>query len=108
VELAFATRNLRSICEDSIKARNTLGDDVAEHLRSRIADLRAAESVDELVAGRPTTTKGADPRLTIRLGGGVVLSCRPNHASPPRLDDELDWPRVRRLQVVAIAPTEDH
>jgi hypothetical protein len=48
LELAFETKLLREICESEQKARQELGIKVAEALKRRLADLRAATSVEDL------------------------------------------------------------
>ena len=57
MELAFESRELRSICEQEPIANDVLGVVVAEVLRHRLADLRAATSIDDLVAGSPHTVE---------------------------------------------------
>ena len=80
-----------------------LGVEGADRLRSRLADLRAAGTVNDLVAGNPSFSGDRNSELRIRLDQGHHLLCRPNHAAPPADSAGLiDWLRVHRLQVVEI------
>lgn len=104
MELAFATLKLRSVCEDEGKATQLVGIDVQQQFMRRLADLRAAQSLGDIVAGRPTISGST---VTFELANGFVLVCRFNHARPPiDLDGELDWGRIRRLQVTDIKKLE--
>ena len=84
-------------------ASEALGDDVAQSLKTRVADIRAASSIRELVVGDPATTEIPTPSVAIRLAAGYLLLCRPNHATLRRGEDgNVMWERVRRLQVIDI------
>ena len=57
LELAFNSRELRSICEHEPTAKDALGAEIAEALRRRLADLRAATSIADLIVGNPHTVE---------------------------------------------------
>jgi hypothetical protein len=59
LELAFDSKSLRTTCESERQAKLELGDVVAEVLKHRLADLLAAKSVKDLVAGQPRLLDGA-------------------------------------------------
>jgi hypothetical protein len=103
MELAFRTRQLRALCEDQSKAAEVFGEAVVDALRRRLADIRAADSLRDLVVGSPTIESGDDPQVTFALAGTHRLVCRTNHRTP-LLDSSgrTDWYRVRRLLVTAI------
>jgi hypothetical protein len=100
---------LRALCEDENKAAELFGEVVGAALRRRLADLRAADSLGALVAGRPTMLVGSEPRVIFDLTSRFRLICRSNHSSPP-LDSNgaIAWDRVHRLQVVAIGMQPAH
>ena len=103
MELAFGSRQLRAICEDQSVAEGNLSSSVSEQLRGRLADLHAARSLQDLVAGRPTVDPGDHRFLTLELAERLVLRLQVNHPDPPRLGDGMiDWSRVRRLRIVSI------
>ena len=95
--MAFATERLRAVCEDGIIAGTEYDPMVVEQLQARLADLRAAGSINDLLAGNPRTESG---RLTVQVANGYVLVARPNHrVAPLGADGEVDWGRVRRLHI---------
>lgn len=49
MQLAFATKELRRICTEADFAERQLGDDLAAALIDRLADIRAADSLVELL-----------------------------------------------------------
>jgi hypothetical protein len=99
MELAFATKPLRSLCEDEDAAVEKFGEKVAEELRARIADLRAADSVGDIVAGTPQFFDD-DPRMTISVLEVLEIVLRPNHVKMQRqAKGGIDWSRVRRLKI---------
>ena len=102
MELAFHTKSIRSICESEEQAKLELGDSVAEVLKHRLADMRAARTPKDLVAGRPRI--GADGKhMVIDLRGGHVIVFKANHPNNPNNDaDGLDWARVSRIKIMRI------
>ena len=104
MELAFESRGLRSICEQQSIAKGELGEDVAEALKHRLADLRAATSIRELMVGKPRTmTVGHMDYLVIDICEGSQMVLKANHPENPLTDDgELDWERVSRIKVIHI------
>jgi toxin HigB-1 len=107
MELAFATRRLRAMCEDAQVAAEVFDEVVVEQLKSRLADLRAVDFIEDLVVGSPAMTGGPAPRVTVELAQGYVMVLVPNHPDPPRSEGgSVDWHRVRRLQLIDIARSE--
>jgi proteic killer suppression protein len=104
LQLAFESKSLRAICESEVEARLKLGERVAGALKHRIADLQAAISVKDLVAGRPEVvdeSKGKE--MAINLCDGQRLIFTANHAKYPKGEDNnLDWTRVSRIKLVRI------
>ncbi|HCF99023.1 MAG TPA: hypothetical protein DEV93_00600 [Chloroflexi bacterium] len=103
MELAFATRALRSICEQADLASDKFGHEVAAELRARIADLRAAESVADIVAGQPRLLDDDDPRLILTLVDVVEMVIRPNHVLGWQgVRGPFEWQNVRRIRIDAL------
>jgi hypothetical protein len=109
MEIAFQSRELRSLCEDERVAAAQLDPAVVVDLKARLADLRAAGSVSDLVAGRPAITGDSQEILTLTLCGQVTMTLVPNHPAHPPLDEQgrVDWNRVRRLRVTDLLPEGD-
>jgi len=102
LEFAFSTQGLRTLCETEAAADRQLGAECAAALRRRLADLRAASNVAELVAGhvRPGTAKD---QLVIDLVDGAVIVLCANHVKTPRVaSHEVDWAKVSRIKFLRI------
>jgi hypothetical protein len=103
LEIAFDSRALRAICESDLQAKAELGANVAEILKHRLADLRAAAYVKDLVAGRPHIVDGSVGHMVVELSNGYCLVFKSNHTSHPMTDaDDIDWTRVTRIKILRI------
>lgn len=109
LEIAFAEKSLRQLCENETKAQQVLGAAMAEKLKRRLADLRAATCITDLVAGRPRELDGPCPRpfaVDLRDGARIVFSA--NHNVNPLLKSGcVDWPKVSRVKILRIEVDHD-
>jgi hypothetical protein len=107
VNLAFVTLELRTLCETPAIAERELGMLAAQHLRDRLADLQAADSIMEVLAGNP---READPdgasHYVIDLADGYCLKLYANHKKIPRLGAKVNWAEVTRVMIHAIEKSE--
>lgn len=102
MELAFDSKSLRTICESEAQARLELGAEVAEVLKHRLADLRAATSTKDLVAGRPRISADRQ-HMVVDLCDGHRIIFKPNHTKLPKMDSgDIDWARVTRIKLLRI------
>lgn len=99
MELAFETRELRDICEIEAEAQKCLGAEVAEMLKRRLADLDAATSPNDLVAGHPQLSEDKGTML-LQLSAGFRIVFTPNHPSKAR--ESVDWSGVSRIRILRI------
>jgi proteic killer suppression protein len=101
VILAFSTKALRSLCECQAKAERELGFRVAKKLRERLADIRAASNVTDLVAGRPREIEGGRlPNYVINLADGYRMVLCANHNKIPLTKSRrIDWSKVSRVRI---------
>jgi proteic killer suppression protein len=101
-DLAFGSRRLREICEKQESALLELGETVAEALRTRVADLRAANSMSDLIAGSPRrVTRSHKEHFILDLCDGQVLVFRSNHLRDQKTV-VIDWNKVTRVQILQI------
>lgn len=106
MEFAFASKDLREICEDDSMARKEFGDEVSRILVNRLADLRAASSITGLPAGYPCTVQGEEAVFELCQGYQLVITA--NHPDNPVTDSgDVDWSRVHRIKVIKIADIHD-
>ena len=103
MELSFETRDLRRTCESEVKANQRYGDEVAGALRRRLADLRAAATVHDLVAGVSDAVTDEPGIRFVELGSGYRMIVAANHPKNPETSTgEVDWERVRRVKIIEI------
>ena len=99
----------RNLCESAATADRKLGRKCAKSLRRRLADLVAAQSVAELVAGHPHPLRGdRKGQFALNLEGGRRLVFRPTEEPPPlTADNAIDLARVGSITIVFIGDYHD-
>ncbi len=101
LELSFVNKALRELCESSVKANRELGIDVANELRRRVADLRAATSVRDLLIGAPREIQ--EDQIALDLGPSFQITFCANHNTAPKLESgAIDWSKVARVKILGI------
>ncbi len=110
MELAFESKDLRSICELGATAEHELGAEVAEVLRRRLADLRAATSIYDLVAGNPHEVEFRDINyFIVDLSEDYQIVLKANHSENPLTNSgQIDWAKVSRIKVTHIGGEYEH
>lgn len=109
MKLIFASKQLKSICEIENLATKKFGAPVTKKLKSRLADIVAAERVGDLVLGRPHPLKGnRQGQFALTLHGGIRLVFEPSMDEVPRTDNgSINWPDVNGVNVVFIGDYHD-
>ncbi len=109
MELAFAKKSLRQLSESETKAMRELGAKVAEKLKRRLADLRAATSVKDLIVGRPHEVENSNGHeISVDLCEGARIVFCANHDDIPKLESgRPDWSRVTRVKILRIENIHD-
>ena len=105
MELAFDTKSLRTICESEPHAKRELGPNTAETLKHRLADMHAATSPKDLIAGRPRELAGTGSQrlMALDLSDGLCIVFCANHPKAPTTGGgDLDWSRVNRVKILRI------
>ncbi len=88
MEIAFNTKSLRDTCESEELSRQKFGPKVAETLKRRLADLRAANSVKDVVLGNiRAVPQNRGAAIYVDLVQGYRLVSRANHIKNPALDN---------------------
>jgi toxin HigB-1 len=102
LDLRFASADLRDICERRATAERMLGVAPARKLRARIADIRAASDIRQVLLGRPTLS--ARGRVTFVLSPTHRLVLASAISPIPRGENrEVDWCQVNIFEVVEIS-----
>jgi len=105
----YLDSRIEAICLVAKTAARVLGAESARKLQSRLADLRAARNVTELLAGRPHPYKGKkEKRFSLDLSGGDRLLFIPSENPPPQKEDGgIDWMAVTEVTIVFIGDNHD-
>jgi proteic killer suppression protein len=109
MEIRFENKKLQGLCECGDDAARKLGAGSARKLRSRLADLKAAGAVSELVAGRPhPLCHDRAGQFSVDLAGGQRLVFSPRHELIPRYaNGGIDWSQVTIVQIEYIGDYHD-
>ena len=109
LELAFESLKLRTICEGPTEAEAEFGPEVAESLRHRLADMRAATSIHDLLAGQPHALEPTElQQMAVALDHGYRLIFCANHVNNPKAESgRVDWKRVSRIKIMRIERDHD-
>jgi hypothetical protein len=109
VEIAFAKKSLRQLCESERTARRSLGARVSEKLKARLADFQAANFVTDIIAGRPREFVGdRTGQVAVDLVDGFQLVFCSNHSDIPLINrTQVDWSRVSRIKIMDIESDND-
>ncbi len=110
LDLAFDSKLLRSICENEDEAVRELGSSAAKALKHRLADLRAAVSITDLLVGHPKIVEGGKDhqRMMVDLHDGYHMFFCANHPeNPVTADGKIDWQKVSRIKVLRIERNHD-
>lgn len=109
LEIRFKDKKVRELCEKPQIAQKKLGADCARKLRTRLDDLDAASTVDELEAGNPHPLKGdRKGQFAVNLAGGFRLVFAPaNEPCPLKDDQSIDWSQVTIVSIEYIGDYHD-
>jgi len=110
LEFAYSNIELRTICEIENRAKSKLGERASVRLKHRLADLRAATSIKDIVAGRPRILDDKTGQLmSIDLSDGFRIIFCANHANNPLTEaGKIDWPKVNRIKILRIENDYDY
>jgi len=108
MDIEFADQDLRDTCEQT-HVMMRLGKANARKLQRRLADLQAAMTVGELIAGNPHPLKGdMVGHFSLRLDGGVRLVFEPaDEPVPTQKDGSIAWRMVTKVRIVFIGDYHD-
>jgi proteic killer suppression protein len=109
MDIEFSSPDLQALCEQQRLMTKQLGDICSRKLRTRLADLRAADNVAELTSGRPHPLKrDRTGQFALDLHGGKRLVFEPaNNPIPTRDDDSIAWDLVTKARIVFIGDYHD-
>ena len=105
MEITFQNNKIRKLCNDSKRAFREHGKAVAEKLRRRLDDLRAARCLADMrnTAGRiEELTADHKGQLSLHLNGKRLVFKPGNEPMPLKDDGGLDWQNVTAVTIIEI------
>jgi proteic killer suppression protein len=106
MEISFASRRLQRLCQSAKQLQRVYGRPCAQKLMTRLADLVAAPTLEELrhLPGRCHELAGKRRgHLAVDLAAGVRLVFRPSrNPVPVKEDGGLDWKRIDAIELMEI------
>ena len=101
--------NVEKLCRQPKLAARTLGTESAKKLQRRLSELFAANTVADLVAGRPHPLKGDRAgQFALDLHGACRLVFQSTRHPPPlKLDGSIDWAQVDDITIVEAGDYHD-
>lgn len=103
MEIAFNTRELRNLAESVKGLSARFGSNAANNIMTLLSELRAAESIDDLVAVESSFARSPSAVLTISTEDGFRIVIEPNHTLVPLADDgNVLWEQVYRIRITDI------
>lgn len=107
MEITFISRKLQKACNSEKEMRARFGKPLAERLQQRLAELKAAETLEDMRRLPPARchelSQDRKGQLAVDLVQPKRLIFAPDHNPVPRKSDGgLDWPHVTRIRVIEI------
>lgn len=113
MEIAFASKALRELCNNEIRAVEDLGSALALLLHRRLADLDAADRADELFfldQFFTTTVVDGNDIILVRLDDANVMYCEPYMQGTRAIRTEAgetDWNKVSRIKILELRSQDE-
>lgn len=111
MEVSFATERLKKTCESPAERKKRFGEPCAGKLKSRLDDLDAAQSMDDMrhLPGHwEELTGGRKGQFSCRLAGGLRLIVAPTRQPPPaKPDGGIDWRAIDQVNVLEVVDYHD-
>ena len=107
MDVYLATEELERLCNSASAGDRRWGDQAARTIRRRLAQLSAAETLDDMrqfASAHPHELLGDRAgQLAVNGKGAMRIIFEPDHDPPPnKPDGGLDWKRVTAIRIVAI------
>jgi proteic killer suppression protein len=109
MQVAYATKEIRRLCEEEKHQLKQLGKKRSSRLKNRLNELRAKENVSELQLGRPHELTGDRAgQYSVDLDGPMRLLFEPTELPPPALPaGGIDWQHLKSICILGIEDTHE-
>lgn len=107
MEITFTSRKLQKDCNSEKEMRRRFGKPLADRLQQRLAELKAADTLEDIHRLPPAhcheLSQNRKGQLAVDLVHPKRLIFEPDHNPVPRTPDGgLDWPQITRIRVIEI------
>ncbi|WDF55245.1 hypothetical protein [Mucilaginibacter sp. KACC 22063] len=104
MHISFSDPTLRMICENEEFAQDQLGSVFAKKLKTRLADIMAANCVMDIPTGSPkeVVLEGRPAYQIEILPSHFLIFLSVHQHQPLNKEDQLDWNKVNRIKIVKI------
>jgi proteic killer suppression protein len=107
MEITFISRKLQKVCNSEKEMRTKFGNPLAERLQQRLAELKAADTLEDIrrlpSARCHELSQNRKGQLAVDVVHPERLIFKPDHNPVPRKPDGgLDWPHITRIRVIEI------
>ena len=109
MQITYASKAIKRLCEEDKHQRKQLGEKRAKRLKNRLGELRAVENVSQLRLGRPHgLTADRAGQYSVDLDGPMRLLFESTDQPPPTLSSGgIDWKQVSSVRLLEIGDTHD-
>jgi hypothetical protein len=102
MEIAFNSRELRALVESAKAMRKKFGNEAANSLMTLFSDLRAADSIYDLIDVDMTLPLDGARSFKIELGASVCVLAEANNSKLLGEDGMVAWDRVYMIKIMEI------
>jgi hypothetical protein len=103
--VSFETKGLRDLCEDMNIARKELGNSIALNLQTRLSELFAASSLEDLIVGNLQKIEN-EAKFKIDLYNNCILIFVPINKKNNLIKEDLEL--IDRIKLIEIKFTENN
>ncbi|MDD5558436.1 killer suppression protein [Candidatus Methylomirabilis sp.] len=107
MEITFSSRKLQKVCNSEKEMRARFGKPLAERLQQRLAELKAADTLEDIrrlpSARCHELSQNRKGQLAVDVVHPKRLIFEPDHNPVPhKTDGGLDWSHVTKIRVIEI------
>lgn len=110
MEIEFANKHLRDLCNDDRVAKRKFDAAIVNQLHHRLMDIQATRVVTDLHTGKPhPLERERAGQFALTLVGLYRLVFEPaNDPIPIKTDGTVDWAKVNKVKIVYIGNYHDY
>jgi hypothetical protein len=103
MEIAFCSQELRALFESAKAMNDKFGTDAAEALMTLLSELRAVDSVDELIDVDISAAVEGKNSVILSVNADASMRVEANHIKVPTTGNgDVAWERVYMIKIMGI------